>query len=257
MNERAQSLGVTFELDGPVGRLTLDRPGRHNAVEAGDVRFIMQALDRVDGSPDVRVLLLTGSGERTFCAGASLDQMHSGEMSGEVFDSLTDRLSALRVPTICALNGNAYGGGAELALCCDLRIGVDDMVLSVPAARLGVCYPVGGLSRYVRRLGLGPASRILLAAEELEATELLRIGFLTRVVDRQDFRDQVEATARGIASLAPLAVQSMKRIMAGIADGSLDPDEARGLVARCATSADLEEGLAAWRERRPPNFQGR
>jgi enoyl-CoA hydratase len=248
---------VRLERDGPLARITLDRPERHNALRAHDVAALRGMLEQIDADDAVRVLVLTGSGDRTFCSGAALEQMRSGEMSGEVFDTLTDRLAGLRVPTIGRLNGSAYGGGAELALCCDFRVGTPDMRLLVPAARLGVCYPVGGLTRYVRRLGPGAAARILLAAEELGAQTLRDIGYLTHLVERGALDATVDELADRIASHAPLAVQAMKRLLLDLAAGSVDRDEAARLIARCAESEDLAEGLAAWEEGRTPEFRGR
>jgi len=247
---------IRVDVDGPVARITLDRPERHNALDAADVSGFRRTLDDIDANHAVRVLVLTGAGESTFCSGASLDQMRTGEMSGALFDTLTDRLANLRVPTICRLNGSAYGGGAELALCCDLRIGVTGMRLSVPAAALGVCYPLGGLSRYVQRLGLPAASRILLAAEELDGPQLVGIGFLARLVEPEALDETVDALTDRIASLAPLAVTSMKRILLDIVSHAVEPGEAQRLIDRCAASDDLREGLAARSEGRKPRFRG-
>ncbi len=251
------STNIRFERERHIARITLDRPDRHNALEAADVARIRSILEEVEQDDTLRVLLLTGAGDRTFCSGASLDQMSSGEMSGEVFDTMTDRLAALRVPTVCALNGNVYGGGGELALCCDFRIGIEGMRMSVPAARLGVCYPIGGLTRYVRRLGPSTANRILLAAEEMDGAELHRVGFLTDLVAPEAFDDAVTGRVDQLARLAPLAVQGMKRIMLGTADASMDPVEASAIIARCNASDDLREGITAWNERRDAEFEGR
>jgi enoyl-CoA hydratase/carnithine racemase len=256
VTEPQPSAGLRLARDGRIARITLDRPDRHNALQASDVVRIKAFLAEVDESRDVRVLILTGAGETTFCSGASLSQMQSGEMSGAIFETMTDHLVELRVPTVCALNGNVYGGGAELALCCDFRVGVEGMRLSVPAAKLGVCYPPGGLTRYVERLGLSTANRILLAAEELEAGELLRVGFLSQCVPRSGFTEAVSALVDRLADLAPLAVQGMKRILLHAAQGSLDRVEAERLIERCEQSSDLQEGLRAWRERRSPEFTG-
>jgi enoyl-CoA hydratase/carnithine racemase len=249
--------GVHLDVDGPIARITLDRPEQHNALRLEDVTRLRAFLDEVEGHESVRAVLVTGSGARTFCAGASLQQMESGEMSGQIFDTLTDRLAHLALPTVCVLNGSIYGGGAELALCCDFRVGSPDVRLAVPAARLGVCYPVGGLGRYVRRLGLPVASRILLAAEELDAAELHRVGYLTHLVDRDEWNDTGEGLAARLSSLAPLAVQSMKRIMLDVAEGVVDEALASELIDRCTTSEDLAEGLTAHREGRAPVFTGR
>lgn len=257
MTEHDDVPGVRFEADGPLARITLARPKRHNALGSAEVSSLSAILARVDADEAIRVLVLTGEGESTFCSGASLREMQTGEMSGKRFDSLTQRLARSRVPTICRLNGNVYGGGAELALCCDFRIGTPGVRLSVPAARLGVCYPPGGLERYVARLGLTTATRILIASEEMDAEALSRVGFLTSCVDRELLDDEVDKLVARLVTLAPLAVQAMKRIMLDIVDGDMDPERARKLVGEVDASADQQEGLAAWREARTPRFEGR
>jgi enoyl-CoA hydratase/carnithine racemase len=248
---------VRFEVDGAVARITLDRSEQHNALRAEDVTRLHTLFDRVEADSFVRVLVVTGSGDRTFCSGASLEQMESGEMSGRIFDSLTDRLARLTTPTICMLNGSVYGGGAELALCCDFRLGTPEVRLSVPAALLGVCYPVGGLGRYVRRVGLPAATRILLAAEELEGAELRRIGYLTHLVERDFLASTTRSLAARLAALAPLAIRNMKALMLDIAEGSIDAAAADRRIDECMASEDLREGLAARREKREPDFRGR
>lgn len=257
VSSNSESSGIVVERNGNVARITLDRPERHNALEASDVRALSAVLDELASDESLRVLVVTGAGDRTFSSGASLRQMESGEMSGALFETVTDRLASLPVPTIARVNGSVYGGGAELALCCDIRVGVRGSRLSVPAAELGVCYPPGGLGRYVRRLGLGPATRILLTAEELDAEEMLRLGFLTHLVDSYHLDDEVAELTDRIAGLAPLAVRNMKRILLGLVHHALDQDEAERLVAECAESDDLRIGLKARRERRKPIFEGR
>ncbi|MDZ7780951.1 MAG: enoyl-CoA hydratase/isomerase family protein [Gemmatimonadota bacterium] len=248
---------IVLTVDGHVARITLNRPDRHNALESEDIQAFRSALATVSDDDGIRALVVTGAGSSTFCAGASLKQLNTGEMSGAVFDTLTDDLASLRVPTVCAVNGGAYGGGAEIALCCDFRIGVTTARLSVPAARLGICYPIGGLERYVQRLGLDTARRLLVANEELTATEMLEIGFLHRVVEPEALSDATDALADRLASLAPLAVQGMKRILGEIASGTLDEEGARETVERCMASQDLQEGLRAQRAGEDPRFQGR
>ena len=248
---------VRLELRGPTAWIVLDAAERHNSLEAADVEAFRAHLERVDATESVRVLVVTGKGAETFCAGASLRQMESGEMSGERFETLTDRLAAVRVPTICALNGSVYGGGAEVALCCDFRIGVTGSRLVVPVAKLGLCYPVGGMQRYVRRLGFTVAQRLLLSGEEMGADEMLRVGYLTALVERDALQDTAEGLARRIADQAPLATTAMKRILGEISAGSLDIERARSLIAEVAASADAREGIAAKRGKRQPEFEGR
>lgn len=247
---------MNLSIEGHIARLTLHRPELHNAIEAQDVARLHAHLATVHAHEGVRVLLLTGSGS-TFCSGASLAQIESGELTADVFEGLANDLAAVRVPCVCALNGSVYGGGAELALCCDFRIGVTGSRMAIPAARLGLSYPLGGLRRYVAALGPGTATRLLLAAEELDAEEMLRVGFLHRVVSRADLEPAARELAEHLAGLAPLAVQAMKRILRDAAAGSLDDAEARALIERCAASEDFREGLAARREGRTPGFRGK
>jgi enoyl-CoA hydratase/carnithine racemase len=245
----------TLSIEGAVARITLARPDQHNAIEVGDIERIRTHLADVDADPELRVLIVTGRGP-TFCAGASLRQIESGEMNGALFETLTDRLAAVRVPTIGSLNGSVYGGGTEVALCCDFRIGVLGSRMSVPAARLGLCYPLAGLRRYVEALGLGVASRLLLAGEELEAEQMLDSGFLHRLVPANELHEATGELAGRLAALAPLAVQAMKRIVREVARGEVNEEAAQRLVAACADSEDLREALRARREGRTPEFRG-
>jgi enoyl-CoA hydratase/carnithine racemase len=246
-----------LSVDGHVARVVLDRPERHNSLGASDLAAFREHLATVEADASIRVLVLTGSGEATFCSGASLDQIASGEMSGRIFETLTADLAASRVPTVCALNGSVYGGGTEIALCCDFRIGVRGTRMSVPAARLGICYPASGLRRFVDAIGPAATRRVMLAGDELDAEEMLATGFVDRLVAREDLDAATDALARRLAALAPLAIQAMKRILRGIATDQLDDAEVEELVRRCETSEDLAEGLLARREGRAPQFGGR
>jgi len=243
--------------DGAVARIVLDRPERHNALEAEDLATFRAHLASVEADQSIRVLVVTGRGAETFCSGASLDQIESGEMSGQIFETLTEDLASARMPTICALNGSAYGGGTEIALCCDFRIGVVGSRMSVPAARLGICYPATGLRRYLDALGPAVTRRVMLAAEQLDAEEMLTSGFLDRLVSAEELGATTDELALHLAGLAPLAVQAMKRILRALSLGALDEEETKALVIRCDASEDLTEGLRARREGRTADFRGR
>ena len=247
-----------FELTrtGGVACIRLARPQQHNSLGSADIRALREALAALGADAELRVLLLTGAGERSFCSGASLKELASGEMSGELFSTLTDALASLELPTVCALNGDAWGGGAELALCCDYRLGVEGMRMRVPAARIGLCYPLSGLQRYVGKLGLDVATRMLVGAEEFDAQGLREAGFLHRVLPREQLQAQAMELAQSLADLAPLAVRTMKRLLGQIARGDLDARAAQLAIDACAASADLQEGLTAQREKRTPRFSG-
>jgi enoyl-CoA hydratase/carnithine racemase len=155
------------------------------------------------------------------------------------------------------MNGNVFGGGVELAVSCDFRLGIEGMRMRVPAASLGLCYPLSGIERYVESLGVSVTKRILVASEEFDTQALQQIGFLHRIVARDTLEAAVDEFAQHIAGLAPLAVQSMKAILGQAASGSIDVEAAQALVTRSLESADLQEGFAAQREKRKPVFHGR
>jgi enoyl-CoA hydratase/carnithine racemase len=251
-----QQPAILLEQRNHVARITLNLPTRHNALGAVEIARLVEVLADVERDAGTRVVVLSGAGERTFCSGAALGELQRGELSGETWSALTDRLAGLALPTVCVLNGNVYGGGAEIALACDYRIGVDSMRLLVPAARIGLCYPLAGLQRYVDKLGLSAAKRILVVSEELDAENLRLIGFLHRSVAREQLAAEEAALAAQLAGLAPLAVRTMKRLLGDIACGELDRDAAVAAIRACEESTDLQEGLAAQRERRAPRFTG-
>lgn len=248
---------ILFDVQGPTARITLNNPARHNALGGSELSALQEYLAEVQGNSDVRVLIVSGNGEKTFCAGAALDQLGKGQISGDLFQQTTDKLAALRVPTICALNGNVFGGGVELALSCDFRIGVEGSRLRVPAAQIGLCYPLSGINRFVERLGVNLAKRILVAAEQFDAEDMLRIGFLDYLVPPTALDFHAGDLADRIAGLAPLAVQAMKAVLQQAAAGSIDQQAAQALSQRCLDSEDLQEGFAAQREKRAPVFRGK
>jgi enoyl-CoA hydratase/carnithine racemase len=248
---------ILYSCVGHVGRLVLNNPQRHNSLGHVQLEAIKECLTRVATSAQERVLIVTGAGEKTFCAGASLQELSEGQIGEDAFQKMTAQLADLSIPTICAMNGDVFGGGVELAVSCDFRIGIEGSRMRVPAAAIGLCYPLAGINRFVECLGVSLTKRILVASEEFPANTLLGIGFLDHLVLPQNLDAFATDFARHIAGLAPLAVQSMKSILRQAAAGAIDPDVARELSTRCLASQDLQEGFAAKREKRSPRFEGR
>ncbi|MEM1112403.1 MAG: enoyl-CoA hydratase-related protein [Pseudomonadota bacterium] len=240
-----------------VARLTLNNPSRHNSLGGEELRAIQEQLRRLASNDEVRVLVLTGAGEKTFCAGAALDQLGSGEISGDMFQQTTNQIAALDIPTICALNGNVFGGGVELALSCDFRLGIEGTRMRVPAAAIGLCYPISGIERFVERLGLNVAKRLLVAAETFDSEAMLETGFLDHLLLPSQLMQKTNELAEQIAALAPLSVAAMKGILQEAAKGEIDREVATALYERCANSEDLKEGFAAQKAKRTPVFTGR
>ena len=241
----------------------LNRPREHNRLEPADLGVLQDTFGRIDADPTIRVLVLTGTGKSFssgFHIGALADRLAgnaAAEEDRDGFERMVDRLEALRVPTIAALNGSVYGGATDLALACDFRIGVEGMRLVMPAAQLGIVYYASGIRRYVTRLGVGAAKRLFLTAQPIDAAEMLRIGYLDEIVPAEDLMACAEALTATLAANAPLAVAGLKRAVNEAAAGLLDREALGAVRARCAASADHAEGVRAWTEKRAPVFSGR
>ncbi|MGE0766020.1 MAG: enoyl-CoA hydratase/isomerase family protein [Hyphomicrobiaceae bacterium] len=242
--------------------IRLNRPAEHNRLEPADLEALIEIYDRIGSDVSIRVLVITGTGKSFssgFHIGALKDRKEGRqkEYDPNAFEKMVDKLEELRVPTIAALNGGVYGGATDLALACDFRIGVEATRMFMPAARLGIVYYQSGLRRYVSRIGLDNAKRLFLTAEPVEASDLLAMGYLGEIVPADQLMTRVDALASQIAANAPLALAATKKALNDVAAGRLDPewhDEARKA---CAKSADHQEGLKAWAEKRKPAFTGR
>src|SRR3954447_16641034 len=203
------------------GRATirLNRPRQHNRIEPDDLTLLRDTCARIDKDPSIRVLVLTGTGAKSFSSGyhigALLDRSsahpHGEEPGSDAFERTVDALEGLRVPTIAALNGSVYGGATDLALACDFRIGVEGMRMHMPAARLGIIYYPSGIERYVSRLGIAAAKKLFLTAQPIDTAELLRIGYLDEAVPSEELPVRIDALATALAASAPLAVAGLKR----------------------------------------------
>lgn len=238
--------------------LTLNRPAQRNRLENIDLRTLLEHFDRVEADHTVRVLVLTartdGQPRPVFCAGYDIGGFDDAEYGSTAFERIADRLAGLRPITICALNGSVYGGATDLVLACDLRVGLQDIEWRMPATALGLHYYPSGLQRYVSRLGVSAAKRAFLTARPFGIAQLQALGLFEAVTDQAGWDATLGALVRDVLALAPMAVQATKRSLNEIATGHYDEHRLREREGRSRASAEFAEGLAAFAERRQPDF---
>ena len=238
---------VRFEQRGPVAIVTLDRPERRNAVNHGALADLAAAIERAGGS---RALVVTGAGGN-FCSGADLSGVEDQgfvELLGEVLRLLQHAA----FPTIAAVEGAALGAGTQLASFCDLRVATPTSTWGVPAAKLGLMVDIRTVERLTHLVGGSTARAILMAADVLDGDRAYQLG----LVQRQGGFDDAVAWAETIAALAPLTISGHKRGVTLVEAGSGDSPSYAEAFEKAWRSDDLQEGLAAFRERRPPQFRG-
>jgi len=248
---------ILIAYDGPTATITLNRPDVHNSLRPEDFTLFSEKLDEAEARDGLRVVVVTGAGKKTFSAGFDIPSLAVDSWYDNTFGDLVDRLEQVKVPTVCALNGSVYGGAAELALACDIRIGVRGMRMFVGPAKLGIHYPISGLQRFVEHIGPGPTKRLFLTCETLTGDDLLTVGYLDHLVDPLVLEAKTKAKAQMIAELAPLSVKGMKYAIRSIARGDLDMDAARAHVKGCFESEDFTEGRSAFIAKRRATFKGR
>jgi len=246
-------------IDAGVAIVRLRRPRQANRLEPGDLTVLLEHFAQVRAQhAQIRALVLTGTG-RQFSAGFDLGAIDSAVQGNTiaVFAQMVDALEALPQTTICAINGGVFGGATDLALACDFRLGVPATRMFMPAARFGLHYYESGLRRYLTRLGLNTAKRLFLLAEELDAAAMLEVGYLSRIVAADQLQEEAMALARRAAALAPLPCAAVKAALNTMAAGCYDPAQGARAYRACMASDDLQEGIAALREKRPPRFAAR
>jgi enoyl-CoA hydratase/carnithine racemase len=261
MSDLAGASAPLLDISGARATIRLNRPKHHNRLEADDLGVLLKLFDQVEADPALRVLVLTGTGGRTFSSGYDLGSVAERAVSakeeqsaGSAFEVVVNRLENLGVPTICRLNGSVYGGSTDLALACDFRIGVDTAEMFMPAAKLGLHYYKSGIQRYVSRLGVDNAKMLFLTAQKISAPEMLRIGYLTAMVPPEALDEEVDRLANILAANAPQAMAGMKRAINEFARGKLDETAADQRHRESMRGAEIKEGILARAEKRTPKF---
>jgi methylglutaconyl-CoA hydratase len=257
--------GVSWQRRGSIALVTLERPERMNALSRALVARFGEIGREIAADDEVRLVMVTGSGDKAFCAGADLKEratMSKDEVRALLLAYETELgwLEAARVPTLAAINGAALGGGLELALLCDFRVAAQHAVLGLPETSLGVIPGAGGTQRLAKLLGEMRAKELILRAARLTAPEALILGLVNQVMPRgESFIHEVMAWAEPILHGAPLAIGAALRAIRGAATRDLAEGLAleRSAYEECLASEDRLEALAAFSEKRKPVFRGR
>ena len=255
---------IGIERRGAAAWLTIGRPEARNALSRAVVDGLRAALRELAADAAVRAVVLTGAGDQAFCAGADLKERRGLSLEGarafvQDLNALMDELEVLPKLTIAAMQGSAYGGGVELSLCCDLRLGVEGAEYGLTEVRLGILPGAGGTQRLPRLVGLARAKEIVLLGKRLPARRALELGLLHQVVEPRALAAAVDAYVADVAECAPISVAQAKAAMQG--GLHLPIREALAVERACYEvtlgTEDRNEALAAFAEKRKPIFQGR
>lgn len=256
---------IEVEPDGFITIVTIANEPRANSLDDGMLASLASALS-AEALGDARAVVLTGAGDRNFSGGVDL-QARDGEAltqavrSGErLLGRAAAAVEGCPVPVIAALNGNAFGGALEIAMAADWRLAARGARFGMPPARLGWVYAAEGIQRFVRVAGAPATRELFLTGRPIDAERARQIGIVNRVVDRLELVDLAVADALAVAGNGPIAVAGMRSVIRAIEDGA--PSSEAAEIAerwrqRAFQSEDIAEGLAAFREKRDPEFTGR
>ena len=252
--------------DGAIGTLIFNNPARHNAVSLEMWRACTDIMDDFSTDPAIRVVIITGAGEKAFVSGADISKFDEERASRDGLEAYNEAVDAgyasvynCPKPTIAMIRGYCVGGGMGLASCCDIRICTDNSRFAVPAAKLSVGYRYAGVKRLLDIVGPSFNKEIFYTARQFDAEEVLIMGFANRVVPNDQLETYVRDYAATIAANAPLTVSSIKFIVGEIAKDESARDMAKcdAMVDECFASGDYEEGRKAFMEKRKPVFTGK
>src|SRR5216117_510346 len=255
---------LIFEIRDGIAWVTVNRPDKLNALNDLVMLELADAAERIATEPDIKGAILTGSGPKSFVAGADIgDLSRQGPFDGKARaqrgQAVLRRLETCGKPVIAAINGFALGGGCELAMACHIRIAGDNAKFGQPEVKLGIAPGYGGTQRLPRLVGKGVALQLILTGETIDAREAHRIGLVNKVVPSAELLAAAEQLLRAILAMGPLAV----RLALEAVDQGLEMSLDEGLLLEAnhfgllAATRDMKEGLTAFLEKRPPRFRGR
>lgn len=255
---------LIYEKKENIGVLTINRPQRMNAISNELTSELKKFLDEIENDDELRVLVITGAGDKAFVAGADINELVDrdaliGRRVSRQRQEIFSRIENLHVPAIAAINGYALGGGLELALACSIRVCSDKAQFGAPEVKLGIIPGDGGTQRLPRLVGLGRAMEMILTGDFIDAEEAYRIGLVNKIVPHEELMEKAMELAKKIASRPPLAVRYAKEAVNRSLEGSTVSGFALEsfLHALSCTTEDKKEGVSAFLEKRKGKFKGR
>ena len=258
-------MDILITKEGAVATIAINRPQVLNAIRDKTMFEIQNALNDIEKDDAIRVVVLTGTGDKAFVAGGDISIMAKGAGVVDVIHSLpagqqiTWNIEHFTKPVIARINGIALGGGTELALCCDIRVAADTAIMGVPEINLGIIPGYGGTQRLPRIVGVGMAKKLVLTGEHINAQEAYRIGLVDMIVPKAELDEAVAKLCKRIASKSPIALAMGKEAI----NMGMQADLRTGLsiearcFCMCFGSEDRVEGMNAFLEKRKPEFRGR
>ena len=255
---------LIYEKKDTIGLLTINRPEKLNALSNELIEELAQFLDDVENDEELRVLVLTGAGEKAFVAGADIQELVDrdallGRKVSRTRQEIFSRIENLPIPVIAAVNGYALGGGLELALACSIRLCSDRAQFGAPEVKLGIIPGDGGTQRLPRLVGLGRAMEMVLTGDFIDAQEAYRIGLVNQVISQDELMEKAMGLAQKIAKRPPLAVRYAKEAVNRSQEGDATSGYALEsyLHALTCTTEDKKEGVKAFLEKRKGIFKGK
>ena len=255
---------MIFEVHHGVAYLTVNRPETRNAMTWAMYERLVEVCDQVDRDDEINVLVITGRGDRAFISGTDVGQFpafrgnpQAGIDYEERIDRVIGRLESVTKPTIAAVRGYAVGGGLTIAVACDLRVAAENARFGIPIIRLGNCLSIKNYARLVALLGPARVKELIYTARHVDAAEALAWGLVNQVVPIDAHEARIRELAEAIAQAPSLTLRVSKEVVRRVVHRLLPDDPGHALVAACYNSADFQEGVAAFLDKRTPHWTGR
>lgn len=253
---------ILYEIRGPMALITINRAAKHNAISLDTLAELQSAVAEAAADEEVRVITLTGAGEKAFASGSDLSEVLNRDFKKAlepIVQGLAEQLEKTPKPTIAAINGFCMGGGLEVALGCDLRIAGPNAKFATPEGKLGIIPGGGACARLPRIVGRGWGMEMLLMGEPIDAERALQIGLITRIIPSEELLLEAQRMANHLASFAPFVPRTMKAMVhfgmeASLSGALMFEKYAQGALVQ---TEDKTEGISAFLEKRDPEFKGK